>query len=43
MNTVCRIRGKAEWLERVGLLSEKEPRLNYEESRKSQLWLTDDI
>jgi hypothetical protein len=42
-NTTCRIRGKAEWWERAGLLSEKEPRLNSQESRISQLWPTDDI
>jgi hypothetical protein len=42
-NTAYRIRGKAEWRERVGLLSEKEPSLNSEESTIPQLWLTDDI
>jgi hypothetical protein len=34
---------QAKWWERGGLLSEKEPRLNSEESRKSQLWPTDNI
>jgi hypothetical protein len=34
----CRIRGKAELLERVNLLSEKEPKLNSEKNRKYQFW-----
>jgi hypothetical protein len=34
-NTVCKIRGKAEWWERAMLVFVKEPRLNSEESRKS--------
>jgi hypothetical protein len=42
-NTACRIRGKAEWWEGAGLLSEKEHGLNSEESGKSQIWPTDDI
>jgi hypothetical protein len=36
-------RGKAEWWERSDLLSEKEPSLNSEENRKSQLWPTEGI
>jgi hypothetical protein len=36
-NGACRIRGEAEWWERAGFLSEKEPKFNSEESRKSQL------
>jgi hypothetical protein len=33
----------AEWWEKVCLLSDKEPMLNSEESRKSPLWPTNDI
>jgi hypothetical protein len=39
---------RAEWMERQNsgkslIFSEKEPRFNSEESRKSRLWPTDDI
>jgi hypothetical protein len=41
-NRACRILGKAEWWERAVLLFVKESRLNSKESRKYQLWPTDD-
>jgi hypothetical protein len=38
-NTGCIIHGTAERCGRAGLLSEKEPRLDSEESRKSELYM----